>query len=176
MFQFYANLLSSNAKYTWNKIAKEQMETDPYKDLQDVSRKGPSGLLRESFNDCVMFHLLTVFPNNAAEEENYYLSNVLKKPQWVGIHQFVQCIEQLNAYVTQLPCWYYSPSFMPSMTPANVLFTKADLATHILWMCLHQWQDQYNLHKKGMTPVDMHLLLTSLEAIERECTQEKANT
>jgi hypothetical protein len=72
------------------------MEADPFKDLQDMSRKGPRGLTRESFDDCVMFHLLTVFPNNAAEQEKYYLSNMLKKPQWVGIRQFVQCVEQLN--------------------------------------------------------------------------------
>ncbi len=31
------------------------------------------------------------------------------------------------------------------------------------------------LHKKGMMPLDMHLFLTSLEAIERACTQEKAS-
>jgi hypothetical protein len=41
-------------------------------------------------------------------------------------------------------------------------------------MHLHGWKD-YNLHEKGMTPMDMHLLLTSLEAIERMCTQEKAH-
>jgi hypothetical protein len=46
-----------------------------------------------------MFHLLTVFPNNTAEQEKYYLSNMLKKPQRVGIHQFVQRVEQLNTYV-----------------------------------------------------------------------------
>ena len=46
-----------------------------------------------------MFHLLIVFPNNAVEQEKYYLSNVLKKPQQVGMHQFVQRVEQLNAYV-----------------------------------------------------------------------------
>jgi hypothetical protein len=96
MFQFYVNLLSLNAKYLWNKIVWEQMEADPFKDFQGVSRKGPRGLLWESFNNCIMFHLLTVFLNNAAEQEKYYLSNVLKKPQRVGIHQFVQCIEQLN--------------------------------------------------------------------------------
>jgi hypothetical protein len=148
MFQFYANLLSADAKYAWNKIVKEQTEADPFKDFQGMSRKGPRGLLRKSFNDCVMFHLLTVYPNNAAEQEKYYLSNVLKKPQRVGVHQFVQCPKQINAYVMQLPCWYYSPSYNPGMTPANVLFSEADLASHVLWMCLHQWQDQYNLHKK----------------------------
>ena len=47
------------------------------------------------------------FPNNAVEQEKYYLSNVLKKPQRVGICQFVQCVEQLNIYIAQLPCWYY---------------------------------------------------------------------
>jgi hypothetical protein len=96
MFQFYANLLSSDAKYAWNTIVREQMEADPFKDLQGVSRKGPRELLCESFNKCVMFHLLTVFPNNAAEQEKYYLSNLLKKPQRVGICQFIQRAEQLR--------------------------------------------------------------------------------
>jgi hypothetical protein len=90
MFQFYANFLSSDTKYAWNKIVREQMEADLYKDLKGVSRKGPRRLSLESFDECIMFHLLTVFPNNAAEQEKYYLSNVLKKPQRVGIRQFVQ--------------------------------------------------------------------------------------
>ncbi len=73
--------MSLDAKYTW----REQTEADLYKDLKGVSRKDPRGLLQESFNDCVMFHLLTVYPNNAAEQEKYYLYNMLKKPQQVGI-------------------------------------------------------------------------------------------
>jgi hypothetical protein len=97
MIQFYMNLLSSGAKYVWNKIVKEQMGADPFKDLQGMSRKGPRGLTHKSFNNCIMFHLLTVFLNNAAEQKKYYLSNVLKKPQRVGVCQFVQRVEQLNA-------------------------------------------------------------------------------
>jgi hypothetical protein len=38
----------------------------------------------ESFNDCIMFHLLTAFPISTAEQEKYYISNVLKKPQRVN--------------------------------------------------------------------------------------------
>jgi hypothetical protein len=79
-------MLSADAKYMWNKIFKEQMEADPFKDLQGMFRKGPSGLLPKSFSKCVMFHLLTVFPNNAAEQEKNNLSNVLKTPQRVGVH------------------------------------------------------------------------------------------
>jgi hypothetical protein len=174
MFQFYANLLSLDAKYAWNKKVWKQTEADPYKDLKGMSKKDPRGLSRESFDNWVMFHLLTVFPNNAGEQEKYYLSNVLKKPQRVGIHQFVQCIEQLNTYVARLPCWHYSPSYVTSMTLANVPFTKADLASHVLQMCPHQWQDHYNLQEKGMTPMDMHTLQASLKAIEHVCTHEKA--
>jgi hypothetical protein len=93
--------------------------------------------LRESFNEYVMFHLLIVFPNNAAEQEKYYLFNVLKKPQRVGIRQFVQCVEQLNTYIAQLSCWYYSPSYNTGIMLANVPFSKADLASHVLRMCPH---------------------------------------
>jgi hypothetical protein len=37
------------------------------------------------------------------------------------------------------------------------------------------WQDYFNLNKKGMTLVDMLLLLLSLEAIQRIWTQEKSD-
>ncbi len=136
-----------------------------------MSRKGLGGLLCKLFDDCVMFHLLTVFPNNAGKQEKYYFSNVLKKPQQVGVRQFVQRVEQLNTYIAQLPCWYHSPRYNPGMTPAN----EADLASHVLWMCLHAWQDQYNLHKKGINCMDMHSLLTSFKVIEHVCTQEKTH-
>jgi hypothetical protein len=144
-------------------------------DLQGCTKKGPRGLLRKLFDDCVMFHLLTVFPNNTAEQERYYITNVLKKPQRVSIRQFVQRVEQLNSYISQLPCWYYSPSAKASTIPMNVAFPEADLASHVLRMCPHTWQDQFNLHEKGLNPMDMRLLLQRLEAIERVCTQERSN-
>ena len=50
---------------------------------------------------------------------------------------------------------------------------EAEQGAHVLRMCPLPWQDQYNMNKKGMPPMDMHSLLTSLEAIERVCTHEK---
>jgi hypothetical protein len=110
MFQLYTDLLSIDARYVWNKIVQEQTNADPYTDLQGLTRKGPRGMSRKSFEDCVPFHLLTVVPNNAAEQERYYITNMLKKPQRISIRQFVQRVEQLNSYILQLSCWYYSPS------------------------------------------------------------------
>ena len=125
MFQLYANLLSVDAKFAWNKIVHKQTATDTYTDLQGCTKKGPRGLTCKSFDDCIMFHLLTVFPNNAAEQEQYYITNVLKKPQCVSIHQFaVQHVEQLNSYISQLLCWYYSPSMKAGTIPMNVAFFR----------------------------------------------------
>jgi hypothetical protein len=73
-----------------------------------------------------------------------------------------------------MPCFYYSPYANASTKPKNVPFTEAELGSHVLRMCPIQWQDQYNMIEKGMMPMDMLLLLTLLEAIERVCTYEKA--
>ncbi len=39
MFQLYANLLSVNARYAWNKIVHKQTKANPYTDLQGLTRK-----------------------------------------------------------------------------------------------------------------------------------------
>ncbi len=145
--------------------------------LQGISLEGPRGMSCKSFNDCAMYHLLTVFPINAAEQEKYYILNVLKKPQHLNVRQFVCHVEQLNAYIAQMPCFYYSPNANASTKPENVPFTEAELVgAHVLRMCPLQWQDQYNMNKKGMTRMDMRSLLTPLEAIKRICTYEKGKS
>jgi hypothetical protein len=114
----------------------------------------------------MMFHLLTVFPINGAEQEKYCITNVLRKPNGINVHQFSRQVEQLNAYIAQMPCFYYSPNANASTKLENVLFREAELGSHVMHMCPIQWQDQYNMNKKGMMPMDMRLLLMSLEAIK----------
>jgi hypothetical protein len=76
MFAFYSNLLSPESKYAWNKIVSKQRESNLYVNLQGISLEGPRGMSCKSFNNCIMFHLLTAFPINAAEQEKYYVTNV----------------------------------------------------------------------------------------------------
>jgi hypothetical protein len=89
MFQLYTNLLSVDAKYAWNKIVQEQTASDPYTDLKGCTKKGPRGCFSKLSDDCVMSHLLAMFANNVAKQELYYITNMLKKPQCISIHQFV---------------------------------------------------------------------------------------
>ncbi len=135
MFAFYSNLLHLESKYTWNKIISEQTESDLYVNLQGDTLEGPRGMSRKLFNDCMMFHLLTTFPINAAEQEKYYITNVLKKPQCINVRQFVWRLEQLNAYIAQMQCFYYSPHANASTKPKNVPFAEAELGAHVLRMC-----------------------------------------
>jgi hypothetical protein len=73
-----------------------------------------------------------------------------------------------------MPCFYYSPDANANTKPENDQFMEAELGSHGLRMCPIQWQDQYNLNEKDMMPMDLRLLLTLLEAIERVCTHKKA--
>jgi hypothetical protein len=116
MFVFYLNLLSPESKYSWNMIVSKQTERDPFINLQGVSLEGPREMSHKLFNNCVMFHLLTAFPINAAEQEKCYITNVLKKPQHVK-HQFVRCVEQINAYITQMHTSTTAPMQMPAPSP-----------------------------------------------------------
>jgi hypothetical protein len=72
-----------------------------------------------------------------------------------------------------MPCFYYSQHSNASTKPEIYLFKEAELGAHVLRMSPLTWQDQYNLNQKGMTPLDMHTLITLLEAIEHICTHEK---
>ncbi len=173
MFAFYSNLLSPESKYAWNKIVSEQTESKLFVNLQGASLGGPRGMSCKSFNNCFMLHLLTAFPVNAVEQEKYYVINVHKKPQHVRIHHFVRPVEQLNAYIVQMPCFYYSPHTNASTKPENVPFTETEVGAHKLLMCPLHRQDQYNMNEMGMMPMDVRSLLTLLEAIKRICTCEK---
>jgi hypothetical protein len=75
-----------------------------------------------------------------------------------------------------MPCFYYGPNVNASTKTKNVPFTEAELGSHVLRMCPLQWQDQYNMNKKGMMLMNMRLLLTSSEAIKRVCTYQKGKS
>ena len=110
--------------------------------------------------ECVRFHLLTIFCNDAAETKRYYISNCLKKPNQVPIWQFLQRIQHFNSYLELLPCLFYSPratKLMKKLEP----FDDHDLASHIPCMCSGTWQAQYDL-TKDTVPQSVYKLIEAL--------------
>ncbi len=92
----YVNLLSKDARFRWDKIVASQVGTAPWTDLQGNEHAEERGKGKQSFQDCITFHLLDMFPSNAAEQQCFYISNVLKKPQRVTVRHFFQRVEQLS--------------------------------------------------------------------------------
>jgi hypothetical protein len=80
-FSLYANHLSKDARFRWDKIVPSQVGAAPWTNLQGNEHEKECGKSMESFQDCITFHLLDMFPGNAAKQQRFYISNVLKKPQ-----------------------------------------------------------------------------------------------
>ncbi len=120
------------------------------------------------------------FWSDAAKTQCFYISNGLKKPNWVPIRQFVQRIQQLNGYLNLLPCLFYS-KHATKLTKVVQAFDDVDLASHILQMVPRNWQDQYKLTVRSV-PQSVRKLLEALECIkkayptEKEWEGPKANT
>ena len=83
-FSLYANLLSVKALVAWNKIMSRQIGVTPWMDLKGKP-KSRSMRKQKSHYDCIKHHLLTVFSDDAAEKQKFYISNVLKKPGQVTV-------------------------------------------------------------------------------------------
>ncbi len=83
-------------RQTWNKILAKQVNSSLWKDLRGIVHNTPRSKTRDSFKECVTFHILSVFRNDAAESQMYYISTCLKKLNRVPIRQFVQHMQQLN--------------------------------------------------------------------------------
>ncbi len=62
-----------------------QVRAAPWTNLQENEHKKEREKSMESFQDCITFPLLDMFPSDAAEQQRFYISNVLKKPQQVPV-------------------------------------------------------------------------------------------
>ena len=165
IFSLYSNLLSVEQRIWWDKIVEQQIDTTPWTDLRGVKRTKVYLKSEKSFRLCVTRHLLTIFDEDAAERQSYYIHNILKKPQRVSVRAFFTRVEQLNSYIALLPSVYWSPKATEHTEPAAP-FKEAQLATMLLRMCPVTWQNQYELTQVTL-PQDTRRLLVVLENIEK---------
>jgi len=164
-FSLYANLLSVEARVAWDRIVTRQIGTAPWTDLKGREHREVPTKTYKPFVDCTKHHLLTVFNFDAAEQQKFYISNLLKKPQRVSVRAFFTRVEQLNAYVALLPSLYYSPRATQATKPVTA-FDEAELANLLLRMCPESWQSQYDVTQDTI-PQDPRRLLIVLENIEK---------
>jgi hypothetical protein len=111
----------------------------------------------------VTFHLLSVFSNNAAEQQKYYISHYIKKPQRIPIRNFADRIKKLNSYIPLLPGLINSP--LGTHMKRAVALDEPELAQLLPGLVPQAHQDQYQLIK-GTIPQNLHSLLETLKTIE----------
>ena len=119
----------------WEKIAQTQATKCPWEDVYGVTHDKTPTKTWDSFLECIMFHLQQVFRHDAGEALNYYITNTLRKPNQSPNCQFLVQVKQLNSYLKNLPCLYYSQIENQAMKQILPL-DDANLATHLLCMCL----------------------------------------
>ena len=168
IFTQYANLLSVEQRGAWEKIVEQKVDVTGWTDLRGRKHKKKRGKTYKHFLECTVFHLQTVFDEDAAERQQIYISSHLKKPQRVTVRAFFTRVEQLNNYVKYLPSIYNSPKATES-TQLAVPYTEAQLAVQLLRMCPVHWQNQYDLNQNTV-PQDTRRLLAVLENIEKLST------
>ena len=141
-----------------------QIGASPWTDLQVNVKNNAREHSVQPFKDCVTFHLLLVFLNDAAELQKYYISHYIKKPRKIPIRNFTYRIEKLNSYILLLSGLIDSP------LGANMKRTEGldepDLAQLLLQPVPLAQKDHYLLIK-GMIPVNLRAMLDTLKKIEK---------
>ena len=103
IFMQYSTQLSETAHHPWITIIGEQIDCKPWADVYGKEHPTKHAASWTSFLECIQLNLQTVFRTDAAEQEGFYISNGLKKPNRVPIRDFVQRIQRLNGYLELVP-------------------------------------------------------------------------
>ena len=172
LFAMYANLLSTEKRMAWDKIVQRQCDNPNWTDLKGVRHAKARPKTLRAFMECTKHHVLTMFPMDAAEQQQLYISTVLKKPGRIPVRAFFTRVEQLNSYIELLPSIYNSPKATTSTRPAKP-FSEAELANHILRACPESWRHQYDLTQEHV-PQDITKLLLVLENVEKASMNSNA--
>ncbi len=85
-----------------------------------------------SFLDCLELHKLTVFSADATKRQQFYIQQVVHKPQRATVRQHILRMGVLNDYVKHLPMLKDSSKGVPTTKKGNIPFGKADLAAIVL--------------------------------------------
>ncbi len=166
------NLLSSNAQSQWDCICHKMNERDSWAAVNSQVTEGRRPRTWTSFLDCLELHKLTVFSADAAERQQFYIQQVVRKPQRATVQQHILRMGVMNDHVKHLPTLKDSSKAVPLTKKGNIPFGKADQAAIVLSSVPISWQNQYNLNHSTV-PESTCMLLLDLEAIKQVMVKKK---
>ncbi len=172
-YELFRTFFVSEACTQWDKVVQEMHQKDPWVAVDRSLNQGPHKKTWESFLDCVELHKLTIFSCDAAELQQYYMQQHIRKPQRVTVRAFVTRMGLLNNYLAYLPTVKNSSMAVADTKKGNVPFNEADLAGIVLKTIPTSWANQDNLTHSTL-PKSPRLLLPDLESIQRMMNEKRA--
>jgi hypothetical protein len=166
------NLLSGDAQSQWDRDCRKMHEHDSWAAVNSQVTKGRRPQTWMSFLDCLELHKLTVFSADAAEKQQFYIQQAVRKPQRATVRQHISRMGVLNDYIRHLPTLKDSSKAVLTTRKGNIPFGKADLAAIVLLSVPMSWQNQYNLNH-STDPKSTCTLLPDLEAIKRVMEEKR---
>jgi hypothetical protein len=165
LYKQLRNLLSGDAQSQWDCVCRKMHKRDLWAEVNGQVAKGRRPQLWTSFLDCLELHKLTVFIADAAKRHQFYIQQVVHKPQRATVQQHILLMGVLNVYVKHLPTLKNSSKAVLTTKKGNIPLGEADLAAIVLLSVLMSWQNQYNLIHSTVLELAC-TLLPDLEAIE----------
>jgi hypothetical protein len=163
IFSTTANFFRGDGKTPWDNIIHKQTEKDPWTNLRGEEQSGVRGKTMAAWQDCYTLMLKTVFTNNTAEQQKYYLTLLRLNPAKMKVRPFLQRFTTLAGYVGELPSLIHSRDAMDVTKPVEP-HGYGELATIGLHAMPGAWQKHYDLVHKA--PRDVQYLQDALEKIE----------
>jgi hypothetical protein len=162
IFSTTANFFWGDGKTPWDNIVHEQTEKDPWTNLRG-EQSGVHGKTMAAWQDCFILMLKTMFANNAAEQQKFYLTLLWLRPSKMKVRAILQRFTTLAGYVGELLSLIHSCDATDAMKPVEP-YGNGELTTIGLHAMPGPWQKQYDLVHKA--PRDIQYLQDALEKIE----------
>ncbi len=90
------NLLSCDAQSQWDRVCRKMHESDSWAAVKGKITEGRRPQMWMSFRDCLELHKLTVFSADAAEKQQFYIQQAVRKPQRATVQQHILRMGVLN--------------------------------------------------------------------------------
>jgi hypothetical protein len=120
-YKMFRCFVADNQQTQWD-MSMRCTPRNPWIGVNGSSNKGPCVYSWQSFLDCIKLHKLTIFPEDAAEKQRYYMTQMVKKPKRATVCQYMARTGVFNNYLSHLSMVFNSPMAVEGTKKGNMSF------------------------------------------------------
>jgi hypothetical protein len=174
MLDAFRGYIAEDLRHSWNDIISSKYDTVPWTNLQGEEEETELEYNLDSFEMMWVFWMRTVFPEDAAEQHQEYLTHCIRYPYWLPPRKFAIRMKQLNGYTNFLPCVKNSPQATSQSTVPQKL-TNPQLAQLLLRLCPEEWILTWKTLGKGQ-PQDLDEMVKFMEQQHAQAAIQKSKS